>query len=87
MKKKFRFIKGTLNNSLVFKRSNITNLVDSFTAYSDSEWVGDPDDRQSMTRACIFLGGNLITWLSRKQPTITQSSVEAEYQALGRISY
>jgi hypothetical protein len=30
---------------------------------------------------CTFLGGNLVTWKSKKQNIVAQSSVEADYRA------
>jgi len=48
-------------------------------AYSDADHDSDPTDRKSVTRFCIFLGDSLISWKSKKQSIVSQSSTEAEY--------
>ena len=38
--------------------------VETFT---DADWAGSADDRRSTSGYCTFIGGNLITWRSKKQ--------------------
>lgn len=58
------------------------NGHNSINAYIDADWVGCPIDRRSTTGYCTFVGGNLVTWRSKKQSVVTRSSVEAEYIAM-----
>jgi hypothetical protein len=62
----------------IWMRNNRTNAV---CGYFDANWVGS-FDRKSTTGFCTFVGGNLVTWKSKKQNVVARSSAEAEYRAM-----
>ena len=57
----------------------------SLTAYSNADWAGCPDSRRSTFGYCIYLGDNLVYWFSKRQTTVSHSSVEAEYRAVAHV--
>ncbi len=76
-KRILRYLQGTLSLGIRFRSGSSV-----LTAFTDSDWAGDPYDRRSTTGITVFLGNNPITWVSKKQHTVSRSSTEAEYRAL-----
>ncbi|GJU09762.1 ribonuclease H-like domain-containing protein [Tanacetum coccineum] len=57
----------------------------SLVAYSDADWAGCPTTRRSTSVYCVFLGNNLLSWSSKRQPTLSRSSAEAEYRGVANV--
>ncbi|GKE07111.1 ribonuclease H-like domain-containing protein, partial [Tanacetum coccineum] len=78
LKRILRYVRGTLDYGLQLFSSSPTDLV----AYSDADWAGCPTTRRSTSGYCVFLGNNLLSWSSKRQPTLSRSSAEAEYRGV-----
>ena len=78
IKRLLRYLKATVGFSLFFSKHSTLDLQ----CFTDNDWGGCPDDRRSTNGYAVYLGKNLISWTSKKHPTIAQSSTESEYRDL-----
>jgi histone deacetylase 1/2 len=78
VKRILRYVKGTLETGLQIRKSPSFGI----SIFTDADWVGCMDDRRSTGGYAIFVGPNIISWSSKKQPTVSRSSTEAEYKTL-----
>ncbi|PKI71569.1 hypothetical protein CRG98_008086 [Punica granatum] len=65
-----------------FRAAHLIQTDLQVTTYTDADYARCPDTRHSTTGYVVFVGPNLISWWSKKQPTMSKSSTEAEYRAL-----
>jgi hypothetical protein len=73
-----KYLKGCPGRGLFFPRSSTLQIL----GFSDADWAGCKYSRRSISGQCFFLGQSLISWRTKKQPTVARSSSEAEYRAL-----
>jgi Reverse transcriptase (RNA-dependent DNA polymerase) len=73
-----RYLKNAPGKGLIFRKNGHLNIED----YCDSDWASCSDDRKSTSGYCMFIGGNLVSWKSKKQTVVTRSTAEAEYRAM-----
>ncbi|GJY59373.1 ribonuclease H-like domain-containing protein [Tanacetum coccineum] len=74
-------IHGTTYLGLQLYQSSTSQLI----SYIDVDWAGCPATRHSTFGYCVFLGDNLFSWSSKRQHTLSRSSVEAEYREVANV--
>jgi hypothetical protein len=70
-----RYLKGTMDYGLRYD-GDFTLI-----GYTDADWAGSVTDAKITSRCCFNLGSAMISWQSRKQSSISLSTVEAEFIA------
>ncbi|KAL5567394.1 hypothetical protein UlMin_030558 [Ulmus minor] len=75
-----RYLKSAPGKGIIFRKSEKMEVE----AYTDADWAGSVMDRRSTSGYCTFIGGNLVTWRSKKQSVVARSSAEAEFRSMAQ---
>ncbi|XP_071728289.1 secreted RxLR effector protein 161-like [Rutidosis leptorrhynchoides] len=73
----FKYLKGTMDYGITYSRSSSV-----LEGYSDASWITNIEDHSSTTGWIFLLRGGAISWASKKQTCITNSTMESEFVAL-----
>ncbi|XP_019414575.1 PREDICTED: uncharacterized protein LOC109326339 [Lupinus angustifolius] len=76
VKRILRYLQGFTSFGLHIRPAT-SSIPLSVMACCDADWAADPDDRKSISGACVFIGPTIVTWWSKKQQTVSRSSTEA----------
>ena len=77
VKRIFRYLCFTPKFGLWYSASSSLAL----SGFSDADYASCRVFRKSTSGTCQFLGSSLVSWSSRKQSSVAQSTTEAEYVA------
>ncbi|GKV25016.1 hypothetical protein SLEP1_g34527 [Rubroshorea leprosula] len=72
-----RYLKGTVEYGLFYKNGEKSNMF----GFTDNDFARALDDRKSTSGYVFIMGTVAISWSSRKQPTMTLSTIEVEFVA------
>lgn len=72
------YLKSSPGKGILYSKEGHLDIM----GYTDSDFAGSRLDRKSTSGYVSFVGGNLVTWRSKKQNVVSLSSAEAEYRAL-----
>ena len=76
-----KYLKGTKDLCLTLKPDK-TKSSPALIGYSDADWAGDIETRQSQSAYVFKLHGCTVSWASLRQDCVSLSSTESEYVAL-----
>ena len=74
------YLKSSPGKRFMFSKNNHLNIDGN----TDANWAGNILDRKSTSGYFTFVGGNLVTWRSKKQKIVALSSAEAEFRGMGK---
>ncbi|KAI5339951.1 hypothetical protein L3X38_019225 [Prunus dulcis] len=74
------YLKSTPGRGLLFKKNGHLDLE----GHTEADYAGNITDRRYTSGYFTFVGGNLVTWRSKKQNVVTQSSAESKYRGIAQ---
>jgi len=78
-----RYLEKASEQSLLYEDKGNTQIP----GYYDADRVGSYMNICFTTWYCVFLEGNIISWKSKKQNEIAQSTVVTKYRAIASPTY
>jgi len=78
-----RYLKGTKSISLVLGGTRPSSLI----GWSDTDYANCKDTSRSISGYCYSLGGAMVSWCSRKQRLVADSTCYAKYITLHKSSH
>jgi len=70
----------TPGEGLLFSNNNHLRIE----AFTYANWARAPDDMSSTSGHYTYIGGNQVTWESKKQSVVARSTAEAKYRAMAQ---
>jgi hypothetical protein len=78
-KRVLRYLAGTRELTLRFSGGSGDDTL--LEVFADSDWGGDHDSGRSTGGYVAMVGGCVVSWRSKLEPTVALSTAEAEYMA------
>ncbi|KAJ4754029.1 Retroelement pol polyprotein-like [Rhynchospora pubera] len=77
-----RYLKSNPGQGILLRAESELQL----NAYCDSDWASCPITRRSVTGYFVMIGCSPVSWKTKKQPTVSRSSAEAEYRSMASVT-
>nr|GEV43995.1 zinc finger, CCHC-type [Tanacetum cinerariifolium] len=77
IKREMKNLKKTMDYSLIY-----TSNTSVLEGYTDASWISNTKENLSTSGWVFMLGGDAISWSSKKQTCITSSTMESKFMAL-----
>ena len=77
-----RYLKGTLGQGILLKADSPMH----YTGWCDTDYAACPLTRRSLTGRIVQFGGSLISWKTKEQDVVSNSSAEVEYRAMSELT-
>ncbi|RVW65735.1 Retrovirus-related Pol polyprotein from transposon RE1 [Vitis vinifera] len=75
-----RYLKSSPGKGLMFSKNGHLRI----NGYTDADWARNISDRRYTLGYFMFVGGNLVTWRSKKQKVVALSSTEAKFRGMAK---